>query len=98
MEEPARQAGGAVPKLVVVRSPYREFFGPLLEYVNKLSRQHRQRQIAVIVPELVEKRWYNFLFRHRATLLRELLLLHGGPQIVVVSAPWYMEKRDRFAG
>ena len=90
VEEPARRSGCTVPKLVIVKSPYREFFGPLIEHINKLSARSPQRPIAVVIPELVEKRWYNFLFRHRATLLKELLLLHGGPQILVISAPWYL--------
>ncbi|WP_243371657.1 APC family permease [Geotalea sp. SG265] len=98
VEEPARKSGHAVPKLVVLKSQYREFFGPLLQHINRLSAQHRKRPIAVVIPELVEKRWYNFLFRHRATLLKELILLRGGPQVLVINAPWYLGRRDRFEG
>ncbi|UFS71939.1 APC family permease [Geomonas sp. RF6] len=98
VEEPARQAGQPVPKLVVVSSPYREFFGPLSHQVKVLSEHYPDRQVAVIIPELVEKRWYNFLFRHRATLLRELILLRGGPQILIITVPWYVGKKDKFEG
>ncbi|MGC2423261.1 MAG: APC family permease [Nitrospirota bacterium] len=55
VEKPARASGHAVPQLVVVTSPYREFYGPLLRYIRKLSAQYKDRPIAVIVPELVEK-------------------------------------------
>lgn len=92
VQTPAREAGQPPPVLEVIRSPYREFFGPLITYVNKVSSRYRDRPIAVLIPELVEKRWYNFLFRHRATLLKELLLLRGGPNILVITAPWYLRK------
>lgn len=90
VETPAREAGYSPPKLIVVSSPYREFFGPLLDYIQSLAAEHRDRYIAVIVPELVERKWYHFLASHRATLLKGLLLLKGGPQIVIINAPWYL--------
>ena len=89
VEEPTRKAGKPVPKLKVVPSPYREFFEPLIHHIRKLAKEHRDRHIAVIVPELVERRWFHFIVPHRATLLKALLLLRGGPQIVVINTPWY---------
>jgi len=95
VEKPARASGHAVPRLAVVTSPYREFYGPLLRYIRKLSAQYKDRPIAVIVPELVERKWYNFIVRHRATLLKELLLIEGGPQVIVISTPWYLETKGK---
>ncbi len=92
VETPASEAGYRPPKLVVVPSAYREFFGPLLDYIQKLAARHPDRSIAVIVPELVERKWYHFLVSHRATLLKGLLLLKGGPQIVIINAPWYLRE------
>jgi amino acid transporter len=96
VERPARKAGCKPPQLTVIRSPYREFFGPLLDYIRKLAAEDKDRYIAIIVPELVERRWYNFLLRHRATVLKGLLILHGGPQIVIIDAPWYLSKGRSF--
>ena len=45
-----------------------------------------------MLPEVVERRWYHFLFRHRNTLLKALLLLNGGPRIVLITAPWYVRE------
>ena len=89
VSEPARQAGKPVPELSVIRSPYREFFGPLLRYINKLAMHHPDRQLAVVIPELVEVRWYNLILRHRATLLKTMLRLQGNPQIVIITTPWF---------
>jgi hypothetical protein len=91
VENPARAAGRKPPYLKVVYSPYREFFGPLLATLQELGKEYPDRTIAVMIPELVKRRWWHFVFRHRATLLKALLLLHGGPRIVLITTPWYFE-------
>jgi amino acid transporter len=89
VEEPARAAGRKPPYLTVIHSPYREFFGPLLKALEALGHEYPDRNIAVMIPEVVERRWYHFIFRHRTTLLKGLLLLRGGPRIVLITTPWY---------
>jgi amino acid transporter len=102
--EPARRLAIKPPDLVVLRSDYRHLFTPLLDFVSELAREHPDRQVAVIVPELVERRWYHFLLHnHSASLLKTMLLIRGGPQVVIVSTPWYLkdwlpERRDLQAG
>jgi hypothetical protein len=90
VEEPVRAIGRKPPYLTVVRSPYRDFFGPLLSALQQLGEEYPDRTIAVMLPEIVERRWYHFIFRHRTTLLKALLLLRGGPRIAIVSTPWYL--------
>jgi hypothetical protein len=89
--QPARQAGLRPPQLVVLESPYRRLFTPLLAYIEDLKSQHPDRQIAVIIPELVEQRWYHYLLHNqRAEVLKTLLLLHGDQRIVLINVPWYL--------
>src|SRR5215217_7591232 len=90
VEEPARAAGHKPPFLTVVHSSYREFFGPLLGALKDLGAEYPDRMIAVMIPEIVERRWYHFFFRHRTTLLKALLLLRGGPRIILITTPWYV--------
>ncbi len=90
VERPARAAGLRPPQLVVIPSEYREFFGPFLEYLRGLAAIEPERPIAVLVPELVRRRWYHFFLESRATILKALLLLEGGPHIVVIDCPWYL--------
>jgi hypothetical protein len=101
--EPAHTLGLKAPSLVVLRSEYRQLFAPLLDLVTDLAAKHPERQIAVIVPELIELRWYHYLLHnHTASIIKTLLLYRGGPQIVVISAPWYlrdwMPERRRMLG
>lgn len=90
---PATEAKIAVPELVLIASPYRRLFAPIVRYVDQL-RQARENMIAVIFPDLVEGRWWeNLLHTHRATVLRTLLMRRGNQRVVVISVPWYIERR-----
>jgi len=89
---PARAAGLAVPQLVLRKSTYRQFFAPLVRYVEDLRDRHPDRDVIVIVPDLVVRHWYHrFLHNNRGTVLRALLRLRGGPRVVVVNTPFYIE-------
>ncbi len=91
VEEPARQAGLAIPQLVVLESPYRFVITPILNYVLELERRNPDRQIAVLVPQLVERHWYHyFLHNQRAEWLKALLLLKGNQRIIIINVPWYL--------
>jgi amino acid transporter len=95
VECPLREAGFKPPALVLLRSPYREFFGPLLHHVRALVNANPRRYVAVVVPELVDRKWYELLLgSHRATLLKGLLWLRGGPRVLVISTPWYLRGED----
>ena len=91
VEQPSRQAGLAGPGLVVLKSPYRFVIRPILNYVLDLEKTHPRRQIAVLIPELVERRWYlNLLHNHRSAVLKALLLFQGDRRITVINIPWYL--------
>ena len=91
MEEPAKRAGRAAPRLVVLASPYRFVLTPILDYILELERANPDRQIAVLIPELVERHWYHyFLHNQSAELLRALLLAKGNQRVILVNVPWYI--------
>lgn len=92
VEKPAREAGLPAPSLVVLKSPYRFVVEPIVDHILDLEKKNPDRQIAVLVPELVERRWYHFLLHNqRAQLLKALLLLKGNQRIVVIDVPWYLK-------
>jgi hypothetical protein len=80
------------PRLVVLRSEYRQLYAPLLDFVKRTEEENPDRPIAVVVAELVEARWYHhFLHSHTASMMKAMLLFRGGPQTVIVNLPWYLE-------
>ena len=92
VSEPCAQATGARPTLVTLESPYRLVIKPILDFVLKMEKENPDRQIAVVVPELVERHWYHYpLHNQRAELLKAMLLLQGSRNIVLINVPWYIK-------
>jgi hypothetical protein len=91
-EEPARAAGLPAPELVVLDSPYRWILRPIFEYIIDLEKKNPTRQIAVVLPEMVEHHWYHYLLHNqRAAVLKTWLLLSGSQRIIVINVPWYLK-------
>jgi hypothetical protein len=89
--DPLRRAGLPQPELITVKSGYRTILSPLMDVVLKLEEDNPTIKIAVILPELVVRHWWEyFLHNQRIQILKVLLLLKGKQRIVVVNIPWYL--------
>jgi hypothetical protein len=89
--EPFEEAGQTAPELVLIESPYRFVLGPLVDYILKVESECPHRQVAVLVPELVVKHWWQTpLHNQRAQVLKLLLLMRGNQRIMVINIPWYL--------
>jgi hypothetical protein len=94
VEESARDARQAAPRLTVLKSPFRFVVQPIIDHVLEIERNNPDRTIAVLLPELVERQWYQyFLHNQRAQILASSLLTQGTHRIVIVNVPWYLRKR-----
>lgn len=88
---PIQDAGLTAPELVTIKSPYRFFIQPLVDHVLAEEKKYGDRQIAVLVPELVVRHWWeNLLHNQRANLLKLMLLVKGNQRIIVINIPWYL--------
>jgi hypothetical protein len=90
-EAPAKAAGLPPPRLIVLSSPYRYIVYPIVDYALTMQAAHPDRNITVLIPQLVETRWYNFLLHNnRPEAIRALLLYGGTERITVVSIPYHL--------
>ena len=88
---PIKKAGLQEPELVTIPSSYRFIISPLMDYILELEEKNPGRKVAVLLPELVVRHWWeNALHNQRVQLLKLLLLLKGNQRIVVVNIPWYL--------
>ena len=88
---PLRKVGMAEPELVTIPSKFRFIISPLMDYILHLETQNPGRKVAVLLPELVVRHWWeNLLHNQRVQLLKFLLLVRGNQRIVVVNIPWYL--------
>jgi amino acid transporter len=92
VETPSKAAGLAVPELVVLKSPFRFIIRPILNYALEQEQANPDKTVAVLIPELVESRWYYFmLHNNRSQALKALLLFSGNERTTVINIPWYLK-------
>lgn len=93
IENPAKKAKLAVPKLEIIKSPFRRIYRPVMKYLRKVRKLRTDKLIALIIPELVEPRWYEYLLHNiHASGLRTLLFLERDEKTVVITIPWYLRE------
>ena len=89
---PLQNAGKCVPRLVMLKSPFRYILQPVVDYVLAVERETDFRKVCVLVPELVVRRWWQgLLHNRRADLLKVILLMRGNRRIIVINIPWYLD-------
>ena len=90
---PARHARIAQPRLIVLTSLYREFFKPFVDFVSELERTNPDREIAVVIPELIVSHWYQGLFEGtHARTLRMLILARCSDRVVVITPAFHLRE------
>ncbi|HZB93988.1 MAG TPA: APC family permease [Stellaceae bacterium] len=93
VETPARQAGINPPRLIQLPAPYRRLKEPLLKLICDTEKRHPDRIVAVLIPEVVKRSWWQHLLHaHHAWHLRRALLRYGGSRTVVIDFPWYLDE------
>ena len=91
VEKPAAAANFAVPRLVIIPSPYRSIEEPIINFIKEIRRKEPERLVAVIIPELVEPHWYEYVLHNlHAARLRASIFMERDRRTVVINAPWYL--------
>jgi amino acid transporter len=90
VRQPTSHAHLPAPKLIIVYSPFRRLYQPLIQTVSDLMRAHPDRDIAVIIPELIGTRWYHYVLHNQtAAVMVAYLRLSGFRRVIVINVPWY---------
>jgi amino acid transporter len=91
VELPAKAMGLVPPELVILKSPFRFVVRPIVDYALSQQAEMPDRHITVLVPELIESRWFHYvLHNNRPEAIRTLLLLGDNKRITVATVPWHM--------
>jgi hypothetical protein len=92
VREPTRNANLPAPKLIIIYSPFRRLYQPLIEVVTDLRKAHPDRDIAVIIPELIGTKWYHYILHNQtAAVMVAYLRMSGFRRVIVINVPWYPE-------
>jgi amino acid transporter len=82
---------GSHVKLVVLQSPYRSMTEPLLDYIDRIEREHPDAYITVVLPEFVVKHWWHHLLHNQSALTLKAALLFR-PRVVTTSVPFHLSQ------
>src|SRR5579864_6603202 len=91
VEGPICAAGMPQPRLVILSSPYRRLFKPLLDFIIQQKNEYPLLPNAVIIPELGETHWYEDLLHiQRGIWLKTGLLFWGRQRVVIINVHCYL--------
>jgi len=82
---------GSHVKLVVLQSPYRSMTEPLLDYIDRMEKEHPDDYINVVLPEFVVKHWWHHLLHNQSALTLKAALLFR-PRVVTTSVPFHLSE------
>jgi amino acid transporter len=80
---------GSHVKLVVLQSPYRSMTEPLLDYIDRMEKEHPDHYITVVLPEFVVKHWWHHLLHNQSAIVLKAALLFR-PRVVTTSVPFHL--------
>ena len=64
----------------------------LLTQIDRLKQQFPNRVVAVVILEVVELKWWEWLLHTRKPArLRRALIKRGDNRVVVISVRWYLQ-------
>lgn len=76
-------------KLHVLESPYRSISGPILDYIDLVSKEHPTEFITVIFPEFLTAKWHHQLLHNQTAWLIKLSLIYK-KNVVVTSVKYHL--------
>jgi amino acid transporter len=76
-------------ELVVIASPYRSLVGPLVRYVDRRMKQHKDQMVTVVLPEFIPAKWWHHLLHNQSSLMLKGSLLFK-PNVIVTSVPYHL--------
>jgi len=82
---------GSHVKLVVLQSPYRSMTEPLLDYIDRMQKEHPDDYVTVVLPEFVVKHWWHHLLHNQSALTLKAALLFR-PRVVTTSVPFHLKE------
>jgi amino acid transporter len=82
---------GSHVKLVVLQSPYRSMSEPLLDYIDRMEKEHPDDYVTVVLPEFVVKHWWHHLLHNQSALTLKAALLFR-PRVVTTSVPFHLKQ------
>ncbi|MBC7741650.1 MAG: APC family permease [Bdellovibrionaceae bacterium] len=77
-------------KLHILDSPYRSVSGPILDFIDEVSKENPAEFITVIFPEFLTAKWYHQLLHNQTAWLIKLSLIYK-KNVIVTSVKYHLK-------
>ncbi len=89
--KPAKARKRKAPRLEIFHSTYRKIYEPILDFANKTAQEKPDRIVALLIPELAEPHWWEYLLHNlHGARLKTLFYLKGNERVIVIRVPWHL--------
>ena len=89
---PPRKDDITGPELIIIDSPFRTLNRPIINYIDKLRRDHPNDLITVVLPEFVVNHFWEAALHNQTALWLKWALL-GRSQIVTTNVPYHFDRQ-----
>ena len=86
-----------IAELVVIESPYRSLFRPILNYIDTVLELYPDYAVTVLLPEFVVAHWWEQPLHNQTALQLKASLLFQ-PGVIVTNIPHHLPSRPRGQG
>jgi len=88
----------AIPvPLVVIDSPYRNYVGPVAEFIRHYRETHGSSVVTVYLPQYIVGHWWETILHNRRArrIAQQLMLVHG---VSITLVPWLLDSSELIYG
>lgn len=88
--------GMPVP-LVIIESPFRQYAGPVGQFIKKYREKHGPSVVTVYLPQYIVGHWWESLLHNRRArrIAQQLMLIHG---VTITLVPWLLDSSEIIYG
>jgi len=88
--------GMRVP-LVIIESPYRQYAGPVAQFIKAYREKHGSTMVTVYLPQYIVGHWWESLLHNRRAkrIAQQLMLVHG---VSITLVPWLLDSSELVYG
>ncbi|MEP7199748.1 MAG: APC family permease [Chloroflexota bacterium] len=76
--------------LKLIESPYRSVTGPLIRYIDVVSRDNQDANVVVIMTEIVPKRRWQLALHNQTMAIFKFILLRRPQNRILISVPYHL--------
>jgi len=73
----------------VVKSPYRDVIGPIIERIRQIHEENPDDFITIVVPEFICKKWWQRLLHNQTGFILKTRLMFW-PNVIITSVPYQL--------